>query len=99
MTDCSGSFQRINESLAVVSKPGGATLWDALTSCVAVIFLPAHGPHEERNAGLWCDLGWGLRYDQWRKDGFPLEPLEKIHAALLAAVERLPVYPRILASE
>ncbi len=98
-TKCSGVFERISESWAVVSKPGGATLWDALTSCVAVIFLPAHGPHEDRNADLWCELGWGLRYDQWRKDGFPLEPLVEIHGNLLLAAERLPVYPEILTAE
>jgi UDP-N-acetylglucosamine:LPS N-acetylglucosamine transferase len=81
----------------VVSKPGGATLWDALTSCVAVIFLPSHGPHEDRNADLWCKLGWGLRYEEWRADGFPLEPLAEINRNLLLAVGQLPVYPENLA--
>jgi len=97
MSECSGVFELISECWAVISKPGGATLWDAMTSCIAFIFLPAHGPHEARNADLWCALGWGLRYDEWRKNGFPLEPLAEIHRKLLAAVERLPVYTEILA--
>lgn len=51
------------------------------------------GQHEERNARLWCDLGFGVRYERWRDVGFDPEYLRAPHEALLAALTG-PVRPR-----
>ncbi|MFD3732241.1 hypothetical protein [Streptomyces sp. NPDC058632] len=87
------SFDLAREATAMVSKPGGGTLLDSLWSATPLVLLEPSGQHEEHNARLWCDLGFGVRYEQWREAGFDPEYLRPRHEALLAAVAG-PARPR-----
>ncbi|WP_055693522.1 hypothetical protein [Streptomyces prasinopilosus] len=85
-TDHHSSFDLAREAHAIVSKPGGGTLLDSLWSATPLVLLEPSGQHEEHNARLWCDLGFGVRYEQWRDTGFDPEYLRAPHEALLAAL-------------
>jgi hypothetical protein len=79
------SFDLARHATAIVTKPGGGTLLDSLWSATPLALLEPSGEHEERNAQLWCDLGFGIRYDEWRASGFALQPLRPLHEALVNA--------------
>jgi hypothetical protein len=80
-----GSFDLTRAALATVSKPGGGTLLDSLWSATPAVLLEPFGAHEQRNADLWCALGFGLPFDTWRASGFDPELLRPLHEALLKA--------------
>ncbi|WND32854.1 hypothetical protein RI578_42305 (plasmid) [Streptomyces sp. BB1-1-1] len=79
------SFDLAREAIAMVSKPGGGTLLDSLWSATPLVLLEPSGQHEEHNARLWCDLGFGIRFEQWQDAGFVAEYLRPLHEALLTA--------------
>ncbi|MFE4368280.1 hypothetical protein ACFRMN_08530 [Streptomyces sp. NPDC056835] len=81
------SFDLARAVRAMVSKPGGGTLLDSLWSATPLVLLEPSGEHEGHNAQLWCDLGFGVRYEDWRSDAFSPRLLEKMHRALLSAAE------------
>ncbi|PRY36679.1 hypothetical protein [Umezawaea tangerina] len=91
-----GSFDLCRRALAMVSKPGGGTLLDSLWSATPVVFLDPFGDHERRNAELWCGLGFGVGFADWKASGFDVGPLGAAHEALLAARD-VPDYSRLLA--
>ncbi len=80
-----GSFDLCRQALATVSKPGGGTLLDSLWSATPTVLLEPFGAHEQRNADLWIELGYGISFEQWQQKGFALEVLEELHHALLKA--------------
>lgn len=80
-----GSFDLAREAIGMASKPGGGTLLDSLWSATPVMFAEPFGAHEERNARLWCELGFGVSFDDWRDTGFDVAVLEAAHRALLDA--------------
>ena len=80
-----GSFDLTKAAIATVSKPGGGTLLDSLWSATPAVLLEPFGAHEQRNADLWCDLGFGIPFDTWRESGFDPELLRPLHEALLKA--------------
>ena len=89
-------FDRIAGAVAVVSKPGGATLADSFAAATPAVFLPPYGEHEKRNAELWERMGFGLSFEAWRDMGFAREPLEALHRNLWEARLRAPAYPDAL---
>jgi len=91
-----GSFDVTRRVLATVSKPGGGTLLDSLWSATPAVLLEPFGAHEQRNADLWCALGFGIPFDTWRAAGFDPELLRPLHEALLKA--DVPDYAEELAS-
>jgi hypothetical protein len=91
-------FDRIARAVAVVSKPGGATLVDSFAAATPIVFLPPYGEHERSNAGLWEELGLGLSLEAWRRTGFAREPLQKLHHNLREARRHTPSYPDELAA-
>ncbi|QUQ68561.1 hypothetical protein [Kutzneria sp. CA-103260] len=80
-----GSFDLTRAAMATVSKPGGGTLLDSLWSATPAVLLEPFGAHEQRNADLWCALGFGIPFDTWRESGFDPELLRPLHEALLKA--------------
>ncbi|NEA33883.1 hypothetical protein [Streptomyces sp. SID13031] len=80
-----GSFDLCRQALATVSKPGGGTLLDSLWSATPAVLLEPFGAHEQRNADLWIELGFGVAFEQWQQKGFAVEVLEELHEALVAA--------------
>jgi hypothetical protein len=91
-----GSFDLTRSAVATVSKPGGGTLLDSLWSATPAVLLEPFGAHEQRNADLWCSLGFGIPFDTWRASGFDPELLRPLHEALLKA--DVPDYAEELAS-
>lgn len=63
----------------IISKPGGGTLLDSLDAGTPLIFIESIAKHEEANADLWVNLGFGVYYNQWVKSGFSIELLKKLH--------------------
>jgi UDP-N-acetylglucosamine:LPS N-acetylglucosamine transferase len=92
-TDGPGVLELVRAAYAIVSKPGGATLWDGLSTATPIIFAPTDAAHERGNADLWCRLGWGVRLEDWQAAGHPAVQLEEIHRNLLQALATVPVYP------
>jgi hypothetical protein len=80
-----GSFDLCRQALATVSKPGGGTLLDSLWSATPAVLLEPFGPHEQRNADLWIQLGYGIAFEDWQRKDFAVEVLEELHEALLTA--------------
>jgi hypothetical protein len=77
-------YDIIKSAKAIVSKPGGSTLLDSLSSATPIVFLEPFGPHEQKNADLWTQLGFGISYDRWKQSDFAPELLEPLHEALTA---------------
>jgi hypothetical protein len=90
-----GSFDLTRAAIATVSKPGGATLLDSLWSATPAVLLEPFGAHEQRNADLWCELGFGIPFDTWRATGFDPQLLRPLHERLLKA--EVPDYAEELA--
>lgn len=75
----------IRRSKAILSKPGGCTLIDSLSSATPIVLLDAYSASEARNAEIWQDLGYGIAFDDWRKHGFSEDALEPLHRKLMGA--------------
>lgn len=69
----------INESKAVISKPGGMTLIDSIITETPFIYLEAMGTNEEGNTVLIDHYGIGLPYEQWKASGFSAKQLRECH--------------------
>lgn len=67
---------------AIISKPGGATLLDSISSATPIILLEPYGEHEEKNARLWEYLGFGIPYEDWMHSGYSLKVLKELHTNL-----------------
>ncbi len=76
-------YDVIRRSNAIISKPGGATLLDSLSSATPLIMLDPFGDYEKNNAELWECLEFGIPYEKWKADGYSFERLELIHNNLL----------------
>lgn len=85
-------FDLLRKNLAIVSKPGGATLIDSLASCTPVIFLEPYGLSEEKNASLWIKKGFGISYENWKEKGFSMYLLMDCYNALVDAKRRIKIY-------
>ncbi len=82
------------EVKAIVSKPGGGTLADSFASGTPIIFLDPFGEHEQRNAELWEQYGFGITYDRWMSEyGGGADILEQLHHQLIAARQKIVSYP------
>ncbi|NVO12139.1 MAG: UDP-glucuronosyltransferase [Bacteroidales bacterium] len=88
------------ESLAIISKPGGATLIDSLSSATPIITLEPYGNYENSNALLWEQLGFGIPFKKWAESSFSIELLEKMNKNLLQARKNINNYiPEIYATK
>jgi hypothetical protein len=76
-------YNLIRRNLAIISKPGGATILDSLSSATPILFLEPFGDYERRNAELMIDMGLGLWYDDWKKNSCNMETLENCHNNLV----------------
>lgn len=95
--ECHELYRIIRRSRAIVSKPGGGTLMDSLSSATPVVMLQPYGAAERSNAELWSRLGFGVGYDDWRRSGFDPEVLERASAELHGRAATTIDYPRSIA--
>lgn len=70
------SYNIIEKSVAIISKPGGGTLLDSFSSCTPLIFLTPYGEYEKKNGQLWEMLGFGIPYSSWKESGFSFDILK-----------------------
>jgi len=87
----------IRRSKGIVSKPGGCTLIDSLSSATPVVLLEPYGYAEESNAKIWEHLGFGISYPAWRTTGFDISVLENLHSNIMARARTGIDYPRAYA--
>ena len=76
-------YNIIRKNVGIISKPGGATILDSLSSATPIIFLDPFGDYERKNAELMIDLGFGIWYEDWEKSSFSIESLEHCHNNLV----------------
>lgn len=88
-----GFYDLAKKSKAIISKPGGGTLIDSLSSATPVILLDAYGYAEEKNAAIWEHLGYGISYKKWKELNYSEEILLELHQNLLAK-KNLMNYPQ-----
>jgi hypothetical protein len=80
-------------AMGLVTKPGGGSLLDSLAAATPLIMLRPWGESEARNADLWEALGFGVRFDRWRRTGCDSASLAALHRNLLLAQDRGAAYP------
>jgi hypothetical protein len=93
-TDGHALFERIRNSKAIISKPGGGTLIDSLSAATPLVLLEPYGYAEASNAALWQHLGFAIPYERWRDSGYDESVLEALHQNLVGRVRNGPDYPR-----
>ncbi len=76
-------YDLISQNMGIISKPGGATLVDSLSSATPLIMLEPFGDYEQKNSELWKELGFGIYYDEWEKLKFSKEILKELHENLI----------------
>jgi hypothetical protein len=87
----------IARALAIISKPGGATLVESLGAATPIAFATPFGAHEAINADVWCRLGGGIPLGDWRARGFDRDAVQRCRDALVEMRARTPMYPDALA--
>jgi len=92
-------YNVIRRSKAIVSKPGGCTLIDSLSSATPVVLLEPYGSAERCNGRIWEHLGFGISYAAWRTTGYDLSVLEQLHSNIMARTRTSIDYPRACAAE
>jgi hypothetical protein len=82
-----GSYTLVANEKAVISKPGGGTILDSLSSGTPVIFLEPLAEHERHNQLLWSSLGFGITYNEWKSSGFSYDILALLSSNIIKANE------------
>jgi hypothetical protein len=90
-------YDVIRRSKAIVSKPGGCTLIDSLSSATPVVLLEPYGYAEQSNARIWEHLGFGISYPDWQRTGYDPAVLEILHTNIMTRSPRGTNYPRAYA--
>jgi hypothetical protein len=87
-------YELIRRSKAIVSKPGGGTLIDSLSSATPVVLLEPFGRAEACNGALWEHLGFGIPFRKWCETGCSESVLQELQENLLRRERNGPDYPR-----
>jgi hypothetical protein len=91
-------YDVIRRSKGIMSKPGGCTLIDSLSSATPVVLLEPYGYAERSNGQIWEFLGFGIPYEKWQETGYSMSVLEKLHLNLLARAGNGFDYPQAYAA-
>lgn len=85
-----GIYEVINNSRAIIAKPGGMTLLDSLITCTPLVYLEAMGDNETGNASLWESLGMAISFNSWQQSGFDERELQRLQQNITACNKELP---------
>lgn len=77
-------YEIFRQERAIVSKPGGGTLLDAISAATPLIFLEPIAEHERENAAQFEAMGCGISWESWKESRFSDELLLSMHRRLLA---------------
>ncbi len=92
-------YDVVRHSKAIVSKPGGCTLIDSLSSATPVVLLDPYSSSEKSNGIVWEHLGFGIPWETWRRTGFDVAVLERLHANIVSRTQYGVDYSRAYAAE
>jgi hypothetical protein len=84
------ALKLIHESKAVISKPGGMTLVDAIITETPFIYLDPMGPNEQGNTILIEHHQLGTSYEVWKNNNFSEQLLQDYHNNIRKLKEKLP---------
>lgn len=76
-------IQLMRNYAAIISKPGGSTLNDALAFGIPFIMLEPFGDHELHNSAYWESCGFGIQFTEWKNQGYSKQLLMDICRRLL----------------
>lgn len=76
-------YDIIKNNIAIVSKPGGGTLIDSLSSATPLIVLEPFGEYEKKNGELWVKKGFGITYNDWKEQKYSISVLKELHENLI----------------
>ena len=76
-------YNIIRRNRGIISKPGGATILDSLSSATPIIFLEPFGEYERKNAELMIAKGLGIWFTDWENSKHSIEVLEQCHRNLV----------------
>lgn len=85
-------YEVCRKALAIISKPGGGTLLDAICTATPVVFLEPIADHERCNAQLFEQIGCGISLEDWRAEGFSKDILRRLHDNLIRLRNRVKDY-------
>ncbi|MEN5086526.1 hypothetical protein ABE426_08655 [Sphingobacterium faecium] len=80
----------INQSKAIISKPGGMTLTDSLITGTPLIYLDPMGENEEGNAVIVNENKIGMSFEKWKNDNFSLQTIHELHKNIVTLQSDLP---------
>ncbi len=80
----------MSDCKAVISKPGGMTLLDAIITATPFIYLEPMGPNEAGNQKLIDELKIGASFEAWKKNDFSSELLIRFHENITILRNNLP---------
>ncbi|CAM4456303.1 hypothetical protein FHS16_004284 [Paenibacillus endophyticus] len=80
-------FDVIRNAKAIVSKPGGYSLFESFAAATPIVFLEPFAKHEAVNASFWIGQGFGIWFERWAEDNFSDRSLEPLYRNLLFAKE------------
>jgi len=84
------ALQVINDSKAIISKPGGMSLLDSIITETPLVYLETAGINEEGNKKLLESLDLGISFGRWADIGFDKEILNKLNRNLTAVKKEIP---------
>ena len=85
-------YNLIRKNRGIISKPGGATILDSLSSATPIVFLEPFGDYERRNAELMIDKGLGIWFDKWVNSSYSTELIEQCHKNLVKLRAKMTEY-------
>ncbi len=80
----------IVNSLAIISKPGGMTIVDSISTGTPLIYLEPMGENEEGNRVLIERLQIGASFEAWQQEKFSTKMLFEFHENILKIKADLP---------
>ncbi|MFD2176290.1 hypothetical protein [Veronia pacifica] len=84
--------QQLSKSLALVSKPGGASLIDSFATCTPLVLLPPFGDYEKENGQCWLERGFAVTFETWEASRFSMSVIEQCHRNLRMASRHRSIY-------
>ncbi|WP_420574459.1 hypothetical protein [Kordia sp.] len=80
----------IMNSKAIISKPGGMTIVDAIITGTPLIYLEPMGENEEGNQILIERLHIGTSFERWQQENFSVKMLHEFHENIKKIKKELP---------
>lgn len=85
-------YEVCRKALAIISKPGGGTLLDAICTATPVVFLEPIAEHERCNAQFFERIGCGISLEDWKAEGYSREVLHRMQENLMHLRNRVTDY-------